>query len=239
MARLTVEICVDCAESLAAAVAGGADRIELCSALELGGLTPSPGLMQLAAQAGVPVLAMIRPRAGDFVFSAPEVAAMETDIAAARAAGLAGVVLGASQPGGRLDRAVLRRLVSAAHGLDLTLHRCFDLVPDRARGLEVAVGLGFARVLTSGGVAMAEDGLQALAADVQAARGRIAIMAGAGVNAANAGRFVAAGVTELHASCAVPVPVPGRVAAFGFAAATRRVTDESAVRDLVAAVRPA
>jgi copper homeostasis protein len=94
-------------------------------------------------------------------------------------------------------------------------------------------------VLTSGGVAMAEDGLQALAADVQAARGRIAIMAGAGVNAANAGRFVAAGVAEIHASCAAPVPVPGRVSAFGFAAATRRVTDESAVRDLVAAVRPA
>ena len=125
-----IEVCVDSAASLSAAVAGGADRVELCAALALGGLTPSAGFMAQAAGYGVPVLAMIRPRAGDFVFSTDEVAQMLTDIAAARAAGLAGVVLGASLPDGRLDRDMLAQLMRAAKGMDCTLHRAFDLTPD-------------------------------------------------------------------------------------------------------------
>ncbi|MCB6178145.1 copper homeostasis protein CutC [Rhodobacter sp. Har01] len=236
MGRVTVELCVDTAEGLAAAINGGADRLEVCSALSVGGLTPSVGLMGLAAQAGVPALAMIRPRAGDFVFSPAEVVVMEADIAAARAAGLAGVVLGASLPDGRLDAGLLVRLVTAAQGLDLTLHRCFDLVPDRVEALETAIGLGFARVLTSGGVPRAEDGIVSLAALVQAAQGRIAILAGSGITAANAARLVAAGLTELHASCLVDVAAAGPVAAFGFGPATLRVTDANCVRALVAAV---
>ncbi|MFN5999549.1 MAG: copper homeostasis protein CutC, partial [Paracoccaceae bacterium] len=150
-----LEVCVDSAEGLAEAVAGGADRIELCAGLALGGLTPSAGLIALAAGCGVPVVAMIRPRAGDFVWSETEVAMMEAEIAAARAAGLAGVVLGASLPDGRLDVPVLQRLVAATRGevenrflrrnrtgafegsepdfskspgtLELVLHRCIDL----------------------------------------------------------------------------------------------------------------
>ena len=158
MARVLVEVCLDSAEGLAEAVAGGADRIELCAALAVGGLTPSAGLMQAAARCPVPVLAMIRPRAGDFVFSPAEVAIMLADIAAARAAGLAGVVLGASLPGGRLDRAILARLTDAASGLDLTLHRAFDLVPDIAPAIELAADLGFRRILTSGQAATAAEG---------------------------------------------------------------------------------
>ncbi|HCO54934.1 MAG TPA: copper homeostasis protein CutC, partial [Pelagibacterium sp.] len=118
-----LEICVDDAAGLAAAISGGADRIELCSSLALGGLTPTPGLMALAATSPIPVYAMIRPRAGDFVFSRDDVATMETDIDAARSAGLSGVVLGATHPDGRLDTAILERLVTRASGLGLTLHR--------------------------------------------------------------------------------------------------------------------
>lgn len=103
MSRIVLEICVDDAAGLAAARAGGADRIELCAALALGGLTPSAGLMAQAAGIGLPVMAMIRPRAGDFVWSPDERAAMLVEIAAARAAGLAGVVIGASLPDGRLE----------------------------------------------------------------------------------------------------------------------------------------
>ena len=108
--RITLEVCVDTPEGFEAAVAGGADRIELCAALDLGGLTPSPGLMALAAKASTPVYAMIRPRAGDFVFGLGDEAAMLGDIDAVRSAGLAGVVIGANLADGRLDVALLERL---------------------------------------------------------------------------------------------------------------------------------
>ena len=116
MTRILLEVCIDDPEGLRAAQTGGADRLELCSALGLGGLTPSPALVAMAARDGIAALAMIRPRAGDFVWTEAEVRAMEADIAAAAEAGLAGVVLGAALPDGRLDEAVLARLVAVARG---------------------------------------------------------------------------------------------------------------------------
>ncbi|MDQ1848639.1 copper homeostasis protein CutC [Gemmobacter fulvus] len=233
---MLIEVCVDSASGLAAAVAGGAGRIELCAALEVGGLTPSAGLMQLAAGCGVPVFAMIRPRAGDFVYSAAELALMQADIAQARQAGLAGVVLGASTADGRLDGPALHRLVTAAEGMGLTLHRAVDLVPDLTEAVELAVELGFARILSSGQAVRAEDGLAVLARLVELAVGRLSIMPGAGISAANAARFVALGVTELHASCSAPVPVQGAVARLGFAGPGLRQTQVAAVQALCAAV---
>ncbi|MDM7931875.1 copper homeostasis protein CutC [Tabrizicola sp.] len=231
-ARVTIEVCVDCSAGLAAAISGGADRIELCSALALGGLTPSPGLMAEAAGCGVPVLAMIRPRAGGFVWSEAEVRGMLADITAARATGLAGVVLGASLPDGQLDQAVLRRLVTAAAGLDLTLHRCFDLTPDMGAALEVAVSLGFRRILTSGGEATAAAGASRIAALVAQAQGRISVMPGAGVSPANAAMLMALGVSELHGSCSVAVQTQGRAVDLGFGPAEQRRTDADRVRAL-------
>lgn len=233
---MLIEICVDSADGLAAAVAGGADRIELCAALALGGTTPSAGQMRQAAGCGVPVYAIIRPRAGDFVFSADELAVMRADVAAAREVGLAGVVLGASLPDGRLDGATLRALVSEAAGLGLTLHRAFDLVPDLAEAVELAAGLGFERILTSGRAPQAEAGLADLAETIRLAAGRLSVMPGSGVSAANAARFAALGVSELHASCSVPATVDGEVARLGFAGPDPRVTSADAVRALRAAV---
>lgn len=230
MARVLVEVCVDTAEGLAEAIAGGAGRIELCSALEVGGLTPSNGLMQLAARCGLPVLAMIRPRAGDFVFGPQDVSVMRADIAAARAAGLAGVVLGASRPDGRLDEALLRDLARAAEGLDLTLHRAFDLVPDRAEAIETAVRLGFARILTSGGAETAAQGRQGIAECLALAAGRIGIMPGAGISAETAGALRGLGVAQVHGSCSVP----SAAAPLGFGAPRR--TSAARVRALVDAV---
>ena len=262
--RRMLEVCVDTSAGLAAAVEGGADRVELCSALALGGLTPSAGFMAEAAECGVPVLAMIRPRAGDFVWSEAEIVAMEHDIAAARAAGLAGVVLGASLPDGRLDVAVLRRLLHAATkggdrflrrnrtgavegsgaeflatsggpnlgGLDLTLHRCFDLVPDMGNALEEAVALGFRRILTSGGAVTAPAGAARIGALVVQAAGRIGVMAGAGVTAATAPALMALGVREFHGSCTENVAVSGRVAEMGFGLVTGRQTSAARVKAL-------
>lgn len=227
-----LEVCVDDAAGLAAAVAGGADRIELCAALPVGGLTPSAGFMAGAAVCGVPAMAMIRPRAGGFVFSTAELAQMEVDIATARAAGLAGVVLGASLPDGRLDLAALARLITAARGMDCTLHRAFDLVPDPEEALEQAIGIGFSRILTSGGARTAEAGAGTIAALAAQARGRISIMPGSGVSAANAAGFVAMGITELHGSCALPHSVAGPAVDLGFGPATERRTDAATVRAL-------
>jgi copper homeostasis protein len=233
MSRILLEVCVADAESLDAAIAGGADRIELCAALEVGGLTPSPGLMRHAARAPIPVYAMIRPRSGDFVFDAREAESMLADIAAVRAAGLAGVVLGASLPDGRLDAGVLGRLATASEGLGRTLHRAFDLVPDLGEAVEAAVGLGFERILTSGRAATAAEGVADLARTHKLAAGRIVIMPGAGVRPQAVPDLARAlPLAEVHASGAVAHPQQERAVRFGFTAAERRVTTSDAVRAL-------
>jgi copper homeostasis protein len=234
-----LETCVDTSAGLKAAVAGGADRIELCAGLALGGLTPSAGFMAEAAACGVPVMAMIRPRAGDFVWSEAELLVMQADIAAARAAGLAGVVLGASRPDGRLDVMALARLVGVAQGMDLTLHRCFDLVPDMGAALEEAVELGFRRILTSGGEATAEAGAGRIATLIAQATGRIVIMPGAGVTAANARQLMGLGTSELHGSCSVGVVKTGPGVAMGFGPAVERQTDVATVRAVKQAMEAA
>lgn len=237
MAEILLEVCVDSPASLAEAVAGGADRIELCAALDLGGLTPSVGFMRQAARCGVPVLAMIRPRAGDFVWSAAEVAVMHADIAAARDAGLAGVVLGASCPDGRLDAGVLADLANAAQGLDLTLHRAFDLVPDVAEAVELAVALGFGRILTSGGAVSAPAGLDGLKRTFALAAGRIGVMPGAGITAATAsGLRAGLPLREVHGSCSRPTVSADPVRALGFDGPGRRQTVAAEVRALKAAL---
>src|SRR5579863_4113696 len=137
-----LEIAVDSVTGLDNALRGGAQRIELCAALDIGGLTPSIGLMAVAAEAPVPVYAMIRPRAGSFVFDSREEEVMLADIHAARSVGLAGVVLGANLADNRLDTALLARLIAAAEEIGVTLHRAFDLVPDMDAALEQAVELG-------------------------------------------------------------------------------------------------
>jgi copper homeostasis protein len=236
MSRI-LEVCVDDVAGLEAAVEGGADRVELCSALALGGLTPSLGLMEIAGTFDIPCNAIIRPRAGDFVYSEEEIDVMLADIAAARNAGLAGVVLGASLADGRLDRTVLQVLAKAAGGLDMTLHRAFDLVPDIPDAVEIAVKLGFSRILTSGGAKTVMDGLSGLKQAVDAAKGRISIMPGSGVSAANVAALLAIEVTELHASCSAPAEIGGgKLLDFGFQSDAARRTDAEKVRALKSAL---
>lgn len=229
---MKLEVCVADPQSLAGAIAGGAERIELCSALELGGLTPLPGLMALARESGIETYALIRPRSGDFVFDAHDEAAMLRDIDAVRAAGLAGVVLGANHQDGRLDDKLLARLLAHASGLGSTLHRAIDLVPDFAEATETAITLGFDRILTSGGAPTVLEGLGQLALAHATARGRIKVMAGSGVRPDNVLEILAAvPVDEVHSSCAgVPEPSAGGAVRLGFAAKTKRHTDAAVVR---------
>ncbi|MDR6625896.1 copper homeostasis protein CutC [Caulobacter segnis] len=231
--RPLLEVCVDDAGGLAAARRGGADRIELCSALALDGLTPSTGLMQIASTLDRPVYAMIRPRGGDFVFSDADADIMLRDIDAARAAGLPGVVLGANRPSGELDAGVLTRLCRHAAGLGMTLHRSIDLVPDPIEAVDLAAELGFERILTSGGAETAENGADRIARMVARAGKRLSIMAGSGVTPANAPDILSrTGVRELHGSCSAPAEANAGFATL--APSASRETRSEIVAEMVA-----
>lgn len=239
MSEILLEVCVDSPQSLAAAIEGGADRIELCAALETGGLTPSPGLMSLAAKATIPVYAMIRTRPGDFVFDEADMTTLLADIDAVRATGLEGVVLGANRPDGTLDRAVLSRLAGHAKGLGMTLHRAFDLAgPDFAPSIELAVELGFERILTSGGETSALKGLDRLAECFDHARGRVAIMPGSGVNLDTVGAIQARlPLREIHSSCSAAADATNlKALELGFVSPRPKHTDADIVRKMKAAL---
>ncbi|GAB3452773.1 copper homeostasis protein CutC [Massilia terrae] len=238
--KITLEVCVDNVHGLAAAFAGGADRIELCSALEIGGLTPTTGLLHAASASPVPVVAMIRPRGGDFCFDDAETQLMLAEIDAVGAAGLQGVVLGASLRDGQLDWRTLERLVGRAadHGLRWTLHRAIDLCPDLAEATKLAVAMGFERILTSGGAKSAPRGIDGLQRCFAAAAGRITIMPGAGINADNV-RVLRAQLplTDVHASCSDALPSASpQVLAFGFDSGARRQTSSEKVAALKSAL---
>lgn len=197
-----LEICAGSVESAIAARDGGAQRIELCAALEVGGVTPSAGLIAEARKVeGLTLNVIIRPRGGDFLYDSHEVACMEEDIRTCRRLGADGVVIGALTAEGDIDTAACRRLIEAADGMSITFHRAFDMCRDPRKALEELIALGCHRVLTSGQLPTAEAGIPQLKELVQQADGRIIIMPGCGVNSGNAARILnSTGATEIHAS---------------------------------------
>lgn len=235
-----LEVCIDSVESAEAAARGGADRIELCSALVIGGLSPSPALYRAvrAAAPGVAIRAMVRPRFGDFLYTAAEKSVMLDEARAWAAAGADGVVCGALNADGSLDRAFLKEIVCATPGIGHTLHRAFDVGADARKALEDAVECGFDTILTSGQRAGCAEGAKLIGELVRQAAGRIAILAGAGVGAAVIPDLAArAGVRQFHLSAkttlqsamafrreGVPMGLPG------FSEYEKWQTDEAKVR---------
>ena len=161
--RVIVEICVGDVASAEAAQAGGADRVELCDSLAVGGTTASAGAIALACvRLSIPVHVLIRPRAGDFVYSELELAVMRHDIEVAKALGAAGIVMGVLTPEGLIDHKQMAGLIALARPLSLTFHKAFDQISDHLEALEILVALGVDRVLTSGGRPTALDGVEML-----------------------------------------------------------------------------
>lgn len=197
-----LEICAGSVESAVAARDGGAARIELCAALEIGGVTPSAGVIAEARKIqGIILNVIIRPRGGDFLYNEYEAACMEQDIRTCKTLGVDGVVIGALTAEGEIDTELCSRLISAANGMSVTFHRAFDMCHDPRKALEELIFLGCHRVLTSGLSATAEAGIPLLRELVQQAAGRIIIMPGCGVNSGNAARILqTTGATEIHAS---------------------------------------
>lgn len=235
-----LEVCVGTTADIEAATAGGADRVELCAATSIGGLTPSAAAISAAVRGPCPVHVLIRPREGGFTYDDQDAAVIADDIARALDLGAAGVVIGAGLPDGRLDLTRLEQWIARARRInstaDVTLHRAFDLCPDLAQALEQAAALGFDRILTSGGRPRAPDAVSTLIALHDQADGRLTIMPGGGVNATNVAPLLAGGLAAFHASCSEPVGAEGqdpRLLEFGFVApATRRtaVTQVAALR---------
>ena len=155
-----VEACVDSVVSAVAAERGGAKRLELCDNLFDGGTTPSAGMISaVKAAVKIPVIVIIRPRGGGFVYTPEEVSVMRLDIEAARMLGAAGFAIGALTKGARIDIEQVRTLMRHTGGLPVTFHRAFDLVRDQGEALESLMREGVARVLTSGGAATALEGV--------------------------------------------------------------------------------
>jgi copper homeostasis protein len=219
--RPILELCVQGISSALTAAAAGADRIELCENLSVGGVTPSAGIIAAVCQSvNIPVHILIRPREGDFVYTAAELTAIRHDIQTARSLGASGVVLGVLDSDQTIDTTALASLVELARPLSVTFHRAFDEVPDPSAALESLVALGVDRILTSAGAPTALQGRHQLFALNAQAQGRIVILAAGRVDPQTIPLLLRGGLTEFHAGSAAGPP--GR-------------TDLQAARALVAA----
>lgn len=249
MQPVLVEVCIDSVHGAIAAQAGGAQRIELCSALLEGGLTPSAGLVKACRAAFTgQLMVMVRPRGGDFVYTEEELQVMLEDMRQAAALGADGVVFGCLCPDGTVDRGATGRLWQEARGtgLDATFHRAFDMTRDPLEALEALVELGIPRVLTSGCEPSALQGASTLAGLVAAAGGRITVLVGGGVTPANVRELVQlTGVREVHSTAksrhrsamSYRRPDMSMVSPAPPMDYEWNVTDEQAVRHLCEAVR--
>ena len=226
MAKI-LEVCVDSYASAMAAIAGGADRLELCSALAVGGLTPSPALLrQIREVSNIPVRCLMRTRGGDFLYTAEEIRQMAAEITMLKTAGADGFVIGCLTPEGDLDTAAMKPLLEAAEGSGLTLHRCIDVSRDLPKTYRDAAALGMDTILTSGGAGSCLKGMETIR-QLIALRDEIngpEVLIGAGVKAAviseflekvpSARAFHMSGKTEIESSMrfrreGVPMGLPG------------------------------
>jgi copper homeostasis protein len=200
---ILIEAAVETLEDALAAVEGGADRLELCARLDIGGTTPDRATIAAVREhVGLPLLVMIRPRAGSFVYSKGELDRMRRDVELASELGVAGVVLGVLDADDRVDAGATRMLVDVAGALPVTFHRAIDRTPDILSAAETLASLGVARVLTSGAAPTAIEGVETLASLVRRVGDRLGIVAGGGVRSDNAHDIVTrSGVRDVHARC--------------------------------------
>jgi copper homeostasis protein len=197
-----LEVCIDNLAGLEACIEGNADRIELCSSLIQGGLTPTVELMKQASESKIPLRIMVRPKSGNFHYSPSDLDQMKKDIDMAHSFGFEGVVFGATLSNGCIDQAILEKLVEHASELKKTLHRAIDTISKPVSAVKIATDLGFDCILSSGGAKTAHDGLSVLKEMHTKALGKIEIMPGSGVNPENAQKIaMSSNFNWIHSSC--------------------------------------
>lgn len=198
---MKTELCAYSVDACRVAQCLGVNRVELCASPAEGGVTPSIATIERVAQIdNLDLSVMIRPRGGDFLYSDDEFDTMLLDIERARAAGATGVVFGILTADGRVDVERTRMLVEASKGMETTFHRAVDMTEDYEQAVRDIIAAGCTRILTSGGYDKAIDGIDNIRRAVELSRGRIEIMAGSGVVAANARALADVGVDALHFS---------------------------------------
>ena len=207
---MVLEICVDSVESAIASQAGGAQRIELCSDLNEGGITPSDGLIQAVRKhVGIDVFAMVRPRGGDSFYTPYEFDVMKADVLRMKELKADGIVIGLLDQNGQVDVPRTRELVQLASPMHVTFHRAFDMSADLDESLDRVIETGAHRILTSGGVQTVTQGAERVTRLIAAARGRIRIMVGGGVRQENIRKIaLRTGATEFHCSLRIKTQSP-------------------------------
>ncbi|MBZ7719827.1 copper homeostasis protein CutC [Klebsiella oxytoca] len=221
-----LEVCCYSMECALEAQRCGADRIELCAAPQEGGLTPSLGVLKTVRESvTIPVHPIIRPRGGDFCYTAGEFAAMLDDVAAVRDLGFPGMVIGILDADGQVDRARMKKIMAAAGMMAVTFHRAFDMCTNPRQASVELADLGVQRILTSGQQPSAEKGISLIRELISQSDTPI-IMAGAGVRAANLPLFLQAGVKEVHSSAGQWLPSPMRFRNPGLSMSTDADADE-------------
>lgn len=202
MKTTKIEVCIESVESAVIAQDCGADRVEVCSALSEGGITPSLGLVhRIREKLNIGVHVIIRPRRGDFCYSDDEFACMKNDVKFFREIGVDGFVFGILTKDGEIDCQRCREIIECAGKVSITFHRAFDAVKDPFKALEDCISLGIDRILTSGLRQKAEEGIPMLKQLTERAKGRIIILAGSGINENNIEKIIReTGVKEIHLS---------------------------------------
>ena len=244
MSELQFEICIDSVAGAMTAQEGGADRVELCQALSVGGTTPSAAMIQrVRAVCDLGLHVLIRPRGGDFVFSTQEWQVMARDIELAGEWSADGVVIGGLKADGTIDVERCARLIEAAGPMSVTFHRAFDLCVDPVAGLDQLVELGVDRVLTSGQAASAHEGRMLLRQLVDGAQDRLIVLAGGGISETNVAELIeGSGVRELHFSARSTISVGTRTSSVQMGSEAeadlrRDETDLARVKAIIAAAK--
>ena len=203
--KILLEVCVDSVDSALAAQEGGADRIELCSVLSEGGITPSHALIEQAlSKINIPINVLIRPRPGDFCYSENEFEIMKRDIEFVKSLELNGVVFGILNIDGTIDKKRNTELIEYARPMSVTFHRAFDLTPGPFEALELLILMEFDRILTSGHESIVPEGLELLKALVKRAGDKIIVIPGGGVNENNVKHILnITNAKEIHSSASV------------------------------------
>lgn len=234
---VVTEVCVDSVAGAHVAARGGGDRIELCAALEIGGITPSAGMLEAVVDV-IPTHVLIRCRGGDFTCDRSEIRVMAKDVELAIDRGATSVVVGALTDGGDVDLPAMTRLLGSAGDVPVTFHRAFDSVRDPLAALDDLLELGITRLLTSGAAATAIQGASLIAELVRRSGPELTVLPGGGVTPQNAAALlVATGADELHFSARTAVPCTAPAVQVGpMDGGTRYRTDPEVVAAIVAAV---